>query len=123
MNYILKTKKLGNNWYLDIDHIDPDDIRLNEKICKVLTLLDKNNNGELEIVLTESYSIVEENTIFINDEDLLSYFTTSDSINIRFSINDHEFYISDNLYNLLEYKFNPNFHKTVYTIDIFNWAN
>lgn len=123
MNYTIKAKKLGRNWYLDVDHIDPSDILLNNKISKVFNLIDKNSSGELTIVLNECYSIIEPNTIFINDDDLLNYFTTTDDINIRFYINDHEFYISDCLYNLLECQFNPNFHKTVYTIEILNWTN
>ena len=120
MNYTFKTKRLGNNWYLDIDHEDPNSILLNEKISKTLTMIDKFNRGELTIELSESYSIIRPNTIFINDDDLLNYFTVADNMDIRFYVNDHEFSISDELYTLLEYQFNPNFHKTVYTIEIFN---
>ena len=123
MNYTFKTKRLGNNWYLDIDHEDPNSILLNEKISKTLTMIDKFNRGELTIELSESYSIIRPNTIFINDDDLLNYFTVADNMDIRFYVNDHEFSISDELYTLLEYQFNPNFHKTVYTIEIFNWTD
>ena len=120
MNCRIKAKKLGNKWYLDINHLDPIDIAFDDKICKVFTLYDTYNIGELEIELTETYSIVYNNTIFINDKDLLRYFTTSDDFDIRFTVRDHEFSISSNMYNLIESCFNPNFHKTYYTIEIHN---
>ena len=120
MDYRLYAKKLGSNWYLDVEHLDPVDIALNEKICKVFNILDKSKTGCLEIVLLESYSFVPENAIYVNDEDILRYFTTDDNFDIRFIVYDKEFSISSNLYYLLEYQFNTNFHKTLYTIEIRN---
>ena len=77
MNFRIKTKRLGKIWYLDVDHLDPLDIVFNDKLCKVFTLYDKYNTGELLINLTESYSLVYDNTVLINDDDLLKYFTTA----------------------------------------------
>ena len=118
MNYTIIIKKLGNRWYLDINHLDPSDILFNDKLCKVFNLFDKNNNGKLYIHLIEEYSIIYQNTIFINDEDLLRYFTTMDSFDVRFMISDHEFSISAEMYNVLECELNLNFHKTCYRIEI-----
>lgn len=120
MNFIIKAKRLGDNWYLDLDHLDPNDIRLNRRESKVLSMIDKYNRGELYIALNEEYSIVNPDTIFLEDSDLLRYFTTSDSFNMRFYINDHEFSISTETYSLIELEFNPNFHKTLYKIEIFD---
>lgn len=120
MNYRFNAKKLGDNWYLDVKHLYPSDIALDTKICRFFNVLDKNNSGTLEILLLESYSFVPENAIYINDEDLLRYFTTDDDFDIHFIVYDREFIISSTLYNLLEYQYNPNFHKTLYTIEIYN---
>lgn len=122
MNYRIKVKKLGNKWYLDIDHLDPRHIEFNEKLCRVFNIYDIFNQGQLDIYLIETYNIVYDNTVFINDEDLLRYFTTSDAFDIRFIVKDHEFSISSDMYDLLECQYNPNFHKTYYNIEIHNWT-
>ena len=120
MNYRFYAKKLGNNWYLDINHTDPIDIAFNEKINKVFNILDTSQNGCLEITLYESYSFVPDNAIFINDEDVLRYFTTNDNFDMRFIVYDKEFTISSNMYHLIECQYNTNFHKTLYTVEIRN---
>lgn len=116
----LKVKKLGHNWYLDINHDDSEDIRFNNKISKTLSLLDKDQNGQLEFELTEAYSIIYKNAIFINESDIFKYFTTDDYLEIRFIINDHEYSISSDMYYLLESQFNFNFHNFIYTLEIHN---
>ena len=120
MDYVITTKKLGNNWYLDIIHDNPTAIMFNKKISRFFSQVDVYNEGILQIYLTECHSIIPDNTIFINDLDILRYFTTSDNIDIRFSVYDHEFCISSDMYYLLEQNFNPNFHKYTYTIEISN---
>lgn len=120
MNYTFRAKKLGSFWYLDVEHLDPYTILFNQKICRVFSKIDKNNIGELSIFLDECNTIIEPNTIFIKDEDLLRYFTTTDDFEIRFYIDDHEFSISADMYNLLESLYNTNFHKTLYTIHVLN---
>lgn len=122
MDYTFTVKKLGNKWYLDIDHTDPFSILFNDKINKVFTLCDIYNEHELEIALIESSGFIMDNNIFLNDEDLLKYFTTDESFEMRFLVKDHEFSISSDMYDLLEYQFNPNFHKTYYRIEIHNWT-
>lgn len=119
MNYQLTAKRLGHNWYLDVDHLDPYDIKFNDKICKVFNLF---NCDQLVLELKEVYTIVDNNTIFLNDEDLLKYFTTPDSFEMRFLIRDHEFSISTEMFNVIEYYYNPNFHKTCYTLEIRTWT-
>lgn len=120
MNYKINVKRLGNRWYLNIDHTDPRDIAFNDKLCKVFSLYDTNNSGELEIELIELHSLVYDNTIFINGDDLLRYFTTSDNFEMRFLVRDHEFSIYSEMYSLIECNFNTNFHKTYYRIEIYN---
>ena len=120
MNYRFYAKKLGDNWYLDIKHSDPMNIAFNEKVNKVFDLIDKSQTGCLEIYLFESYSFVPDNAIYVNDEDILRYFTTEDNFDIRFIVYDKEFTISSDMYHLLECQYNTNFHKTLYTIEIRN---
>lgn len=115
MNYTFKAKRLGNHWYLDIEHNDLYEIVLNEKIDRVLS---KVSNDTVIINLYEVYSIADENTIFFDESDILRYLTTDDDFNLRFWIGDHEFYISSDLYYCLEMNYNVNFHKSMYTIDL-----
>ena len=120
MNYRIRIKKLGNHWYPDIEHNDPYDLSLNDKIDRFLDFFDKENSGELEVYLLETYSFIENNTILFNDDDILRYLTTADEFNLRFCVDDREFEISSNLISLLEYEYNPNFHKACYKIEISN---
>ena len=118
MDYTIVVKKLGNRWYLDVDHENPLDIAFNDKLCRVFNLYDKYNQGQLYIVLVEEYSLIYYNTLFVNDEDVLRYFTTSDDFDMRFIVRDHEFTIPVSMYHIIEMEFNPNFHKTCYRLEI-----
>lgn len=118
MNYKIRIKKLGTHWYPDIDHTDPYDLCLNEKIDKSLDLFDKNQFGQLDLYLWETYTVVDDNTIIFNDSDILRYLTTTDDFDLTFYVGDHEFSISSTLFNLIESVYNPNFHKSFYRIEI-----
>lgn len=120
MNYNIKLKKLGNHWYVDLIHQDPSQITLNERIERFLNFIDKEKTGELSVVLQENYSLVYSNSLFINEDDLLRYFTTSDDLEMRFLVGDREFQISSDLYYLIEEQYNPNFHKYLYSLEICN---
>ena len=122
MNYNIKLKKLGNHWYVDLIHQDPSQITLNERIERFLNFIDKEKTGELSVVLQENYSLVYSNSLFINEDDLLRYFTTSDDLEMRFLVGDREFQISSDLYYLIEEQYNPNFHKYLYSLEICNWT-
>lgn len=115
MNYKFTAKRLGQHWYLDVNHNSPLDISFNSKIEKYFFLF---NCSEIEIKLYEVFSIVEENTIYLNEFDVNRYFTTSDDFDIRFTVRDHEFEISSDMYYLLESEYNLNLHKSMYTIEI-----
>ncbi len=120
MNYRIGIKKLGGHWYPDIEHENPLDLMLDEKVERALNVLDKNNDGELLIYLWETYTFVDNNTIVFNDDDILRFLTTEDTFDIHFYVSDHEFVISDSLFSLIEFDLNPNFHKTFYKIEISN---
>lgn len=122
MDYKIRIKKLGKHWYPDIEHNDPYDLSLNDRIDKFLNFFDKDDSGELEVCLIETYTFIDNNTIIFNDDDIRRYLTTTDEFNLRFYVADREFEISSNLFNLLEYHYNPNFHKICYKIEISNWT-
>lgn len=94
------------------------DLMLDPKMEKLLTLLDKNNTGELHFGLSEVHTWLEPNTIQFRDEDILRWLTTTATFTVKVFIKDHEFEVSTLLMDLFEEQFNTNFHKTLYSIDI-----
>lgn len=112
-------KRVGYKWYVDIPHEDPVDISLDEKANKLLFLLDKYEFGKVDIYFSEQNEIiVEEGLLQISDSDLNRYFTTDDVFLMEIYINKHKFYISSQLYLLLEYYYNFSFHENIYTINV-----
>lgn len=120
MNYRIRIKKLGSHWYPDIDHNDPYDLCLNNRIDAFLNVLDKDKSGELEVFLWETFSVIDDSTIMFEEADILRYLTTTDEFDLHFYVNDRRFEISSNLFNLIEAEYNPNFHKYFYKIEILN---
>lgn len=86
-----------------------------EKLC---TLLDKNNDEELEFLLSEVHSWLEPNTIQFKDEDIWKWLNTTATFTVTIYIGDHEFEVSTLLMDLFEEQFNTNFHKTLYSINL-----
>ena len=118
MNILIKVKKVGNHWYPNLKHDDPLDLMLDPKMEKLLTLLDKNNTGELHFGLSEVHTWLEPNTIQFRDEDIVRWLTTTATFTVKVFIRDHEFEVSTLLMDLFEEQFNTNFHKTLYSIDL-----
>lgn len=112
----LRFKKLGNHWYPDIQHESLDDIRLSEKIERVLSYLSKDDT--ISVYLYEENCMIYKNTIQFEDKSMCRYFTTNDDFEIIFWIGDHKYSISSNLYYILESLFQFNFHDTFYCINI-----
>lgn len=120
MNKKFSVIKVGNHWYPSIKHelgyIDGFD----KKIDRYLSILDVSNSGELTIEFEELGVVFAGiNIIYFNESDIVRYLTTNDAFDIRFEINGHEFTIYSDIYWLLEYQFNFNFHKTSYKIHIY----
>lgn len=120
MNYKIRIKKLGTHWYPDVDHNDPYDLCLTEKIERFLDIFDKECSGQLDVYLWETFTVIDDNTIVFNDADILRFLTTTDEFNLNFYVGDYSFEISSNLFNVIESVFNPNFHKYFYKIEISN---
>lgn len=120
MNTKITLKKLGNHWYPSINHYDIEEIVLDDKIEKCLSLFDINKSGILYITFTES-DWFSQNTLFFNDEDITRYFITNDDFNLTFFIKNHKFKINSKLYCLLEREFNFSFHVLIYNIHISNY--
>lgn len=118
MNTKITIKRIGNHWYPDIQHDYPEDLILDEKIEKMLTLLDSSKSDCLIIYFYEQCEILDSNTIQFNEADMVKYLTTGEDFNVSFYIGDHEFKISSRLLALLEYLYNFNFQDSLYRIDI-----
>lgn len=115
---VLMFKKIGNHWYPSINHDSLDDICLNTKIEKCLSILDKNHSETITLFINEQNTILYDNTIQFRDEDLNRYFTTNDDFDFIVYIGEKTYPISSTLYSLLEEMFNFNFHKTLYSCEI-----
>jgi hypothetical protein len=116
---IIVFKRIGNHWYPDIYHDNLDDLCLNEKVEKCLSTIDKSKSGTISFSLTEQRSILYSTTIQFRDEDLNRYFTTNDDFDFIVYIGERTYPISSTLYSLLEELFNFNFHKTLYSCEIY----
>lgn len=116
----IKVKRVGNHWYPCITHSVGSFIGFCEKIDRYLSKLDSYKFEELTIELNEVGVIFEgENIIYFNEQDIVRYLTTDDDFELRFMVNDHEFYIHSDLYWILEDLYNFNFHKNSYKISIY----
>ena len=112
----LTLRKVGNHYYPCIIHECFEEIQLDPKLERVLDLL---KQSDINVTFYGQYGVVPNTMVLqFNDEDILRYLTTADDFDIRFYINNHEFFISSYLYTLLEEQFNFNFHKTLYRIEI-----
>jgi hypothetical protein len=118
MNFLIKVKKVANHWYPCLEHDDPMDLMLDPKIEKLLDIWDKNDSGELEFLLSEVHTWLEENTIQFSDEDIWKWLNTTATFPIKMYVGDHEFEVSTLLLDLFEEQFNTNFHKTLYSINL-----
>lgn len=110
-------KKLGNHWYPDIEHFDPNDLSLDPKMEYFLDKIDVNKTRNLTISLLEQEDIITSKYIVqFEESDLVKYLTTSEDFYLTIYIKDHPFYITSELFTLLEETFDLNFSQKVYTI-------
>lgn len=114
-------KKIGNHWYLNIPHDNPEDLVLDNRLERFLDTLDPN---KYEIVnriylLKENYTDNVDNLIQFRDEDLLKYFTTDDKFWMIVYIGKHRFTISSTFYYLLEKEYQFDFHQSIYRIIVY----
>ena len=117
----LTFKKLGNHWYLDIPHDNPEDLILDRRIELMLNRLDVWKEGiitNISLICQKDF-IDNEGLIQFDDNDLLRYFTTDDDFIMALYINGHKWSISSKLYFLIEQKYKLYLHKLVYKISIF----
>ena len=96
------------------------DLILDEKMERLCTLLDKDNTGELHFLLLENHSWTNSNAIQFEDEDIWKWLNTTSVFPVRMYIGDHMFEVSTLLMDLFEEQFNTNFHKTYYSIELYN---
>jgi hypothetical protein len=117
----LTFKKIGNHWYLDIEHDNPQDLILDPVLERFLSRLDSLNIGIVDnVYLVEQTGFIEpEGLLQFTDEDLLRYFTTKDIFKMNIFISNYHFQISSNLYSLLENKYQLDFHISAYRLAVY----
>lgn len=109
--------KLGNHWYPAVNHNDVQELVLDPKFEKYLSLIDTNKTGCLIINFSQCHEFIE-NALFFKDEDINRYFITNDSFDLTCFILNHQFKISSKLYCLLEREYDFSFHQFIYKINI-----
>ena len=119
MTIRIDVKKLGNHWYPSINHHDPNDLSLDPKMERLLSKLDIDKEGKISIYLTEQSSIIQfKGIIQFLEEDIVKYLTTEEEFIMNLYIDNTHFYISSELYSLLEELFHLDFHKNLYKIEL-----
>ena len=111
-------KKVGNHWYLNINHHNPQDLVLDKKIELFLNKLDKFEDHIIDNIwlFEQDDYIISEGLVQFNDSDLTQYFTTDDDFDMKIYIDKYEFTLTSKLYSLLELNYQLNFHESVYRI-------
>jgi len=117
MNTSIVLNKLGNHWYPAVNHNDVQELVLDPKFEKYLSLIDTNKTGCLVINFSQCHEFIE-NALFFKDEDINRYFITNDSFDLTCFILNHQFKISSKLYCLLEREYDFSFHQFIYKINI-----
>lgn len=114
-------KKIGNHWYLDIDHDNPQDLKLDPVLERYLNIHDTWNRGIVDnIYLVEQCDFLDsKNILQFSDNDLLRYFTNKDPFKMHIFINNHSFKISSNLYTIFENTYHADFHILVYKFEVY----
>ena len=120
MSFKITLKKVGNHWYPSINHNRIQEIVLDPKLEKLLSLVDTDKLGILTMSFTKSYGFTQ-NTLFFKDEDINRYFITNDDFDLSCFVENHEFKINSKLYCLLEREFNFSFHILIYNVQISNY--
>lgn len=101
-------------------HNYEDLINFNKKIDRIFNKIDFLNFRSLTIQFQESDELEDkEARLYFDEQDIYRYLTTSDFLDMKFMINNHEFSINSDIYWLLENTYNFNFHKKSYKIYIY----
>lgn len=121
MRIRIDIKKVGDHWYPCLHHSDPNCLSLDPKMERWLNKYDFMEDEQVSIYLVELHSIVEGDMIIdFNEDDIRKYLETPipDSFIMNMYIGTEAFYISSELYYLLEKEHNFNFHKSIYRLEI-----
>lgn len=116
-----KIKLVGNHWYPDIPHNFLTTPMFSKKTERYLDLINKHSGkqDEFSIELEEIGIILDGfNIIYFNEDDLFKFFTTDEDFYIRMLINNHEFAIHSDFYNLLDTYFAFNKYDEYYRLHL-----
>jgi len=117
----LDLKKVGNHWYPCLDHFDPNQISLDPMLEALLSTINERDMG-LDNVCVYFKSIDfdngEKHVLKFNRPDIERYFTTDEDFEINAYIDDYHFYVSSDLYMLMEKTYKLDLHKNLYKLEI-----
>lgn len=114
----LDFRKVGNHWYPCVNHLFPEQIKLDFSIENYFNQLNKLQLEKISICFSEACYCDEENIIQFEETDILKYLTSDEIFDIRFYVDNNSFKVSSNLFLLLENEFDFAFNETVYTLEL-----
>ena len=76
------------------------------------------NKGELEFLIYEVHTWLNETTIQFNDEDMWRWINTADAFDLRIYLHDYEYTVSSSIIDLLEDQYSMAFYNTLYSIEL-----
>jgi len=112
---------VGNHWYPCLNHFDPNQISLDPKLEELLNRIDADNLelGHISIYFRRINSNDGKGGILQFDKaDIDKYFITDENFEINTYIDDYHFYVSSELYLLIEKTYQLDFHKNLYRLEI-----
>ena len=110
-------RKLGNHWYLDIDHNDPRDLVLYDKVERVLDLIDAYKFGHVSIYIVQQGIIIHTlGLVEFKDSEITRYISSDCPFNMTVKIDGHDFIISSKILKLIEANYDVDIARDIYRL-------
>jgi hypothetical protein len=119
MTVRIDIRKLGSHWYPSLRHDDPNDLSLDLKMERKLSEHDYMDIGSVTVYLHKAHNIIgSKGIVQFEEQDIVRYLTTDEDFIMRMYIDDEPYYISSQLYFLLENIYNLDFRNNLYKIEL-----
>lgn len=117
--YEIQLIRIGNHYYPNLNHSNPNDLKLDPKFDRMLNIINQDDLYFPTVRLYEVGDVLpDEGLIKINEDDITRYLTTDDHFDLRVDVNGHRFKLSSGLYTVLEKNLHLDLCKTLYKIEI-----
>lgn len=103
---------------MDIEHNNPNDLRLSPVLERAIGMLDIWNTGVVDTLSLIQQDFIDDTDYLIqfDEPDILKYFTSNKPFRMSIHIGKHTYKISSMLYTLLESKYHLDLHYRSYKI-------